>query len=212
MRKYILLFLGLFFIGCANEVLLWPGGEIEYCYASSFTSSEKKIIESAMRAWETTTDKPNKPYVYFTLVKCDVSVLVIYRDNNENFATFGYQEISYMNLSSICYSVVAHELGHVIGLMHEHQRPDRDSYITINYNNVIESYRDQFYKMTSNYWKYDYKKYAYDYNSIMHYSRYAFTSNGKLTIVSPVPIINSEISDMDYAKVKDMYTADVYED
>ena len=31
---------------------------------------------------------------------------------------------------------VAHELLHSLGFMHEHQRPDRDQYVTINYTNI----------------------------------------------------------------------------
>ncbi|MBR3565770.1 MAG: hypothetical protein IKN91_05540 [Paludibacteraceae bacterium] len=27
-----------------------------------------------------------------------------------------------------------HKLGHVLGLDHEHSRPDRDSYVIVNYN------------------------------------------------------------------------------
>jgi hypothetical protein len=33
--------------------------------------------------------------------------------------------------------VLAHELGHVFGLVHEHQRPDRDTYIRYNPQNVV---------------------------------------------------------------------------
>jgi len=208
MKRYALLFTLLLFVKCANtnEVVLWSGGEIQYCYANSFTASEQKVIEYAMSEWTKSGSVSFKP------VKCEISVLAIYRSPEINYATFGSQELPHMYLHQITYSVVAHELGHVIGLMHEHQRPDRDSYITVNYDNVLEKFHDQFYKLTANYWEYDYKKYAYDYNSIMHYGKYDFTSNGKLTIVSPVPINNSKISDMDYEKVKDMYTCDIYQD
>ncbi|GFR07796.1 meprin A subunit alpha, partial [Trichonephila clavata] len=33
--------------------------------------------------------------------------------------------------------LVIHELGHAIGLFHEHQRSDRDNYITVYKNNVV---------------------------------------------------------------------------
>jgi hypothetical protein len=35
-----------------------------------------------------------------------------------------------------------HELGHVLGMAHEHNRPDRDEYLVIDLNNVEEKKRD----------------------------------------------------------------------
>jgi hypothetical protein len=41
---------------------------------------------------------------------------------------------------------MAHELGHCLGLWHEHNRPNRDSFITINTNNIQNDFRNQFDK------------------------------------------------------------------
>lgn len=62
-----------------------------------------------------------------------------------------------------------HEMLHAVGLWHEQSRPDRDSFLTVNNNCIIDDKESQF----------SIKSGAtavgpYDYNSIMHYSRLSF--------------------------------------
>ena len=60
-----------------------------------------------------------------------------------------------------------HEIGHAIGLVHEHQLPDRDQYIYIIYDNVAPSMRIWFNKYSTK----DVNQYGvpFEYSSVMHY-------------------------------------------
>merc|ERR1712140_7587 len=91
----------------------------------------------------------------------------------------GKQQLS---LSSGCASLIGipvHELMHAIGYMHEQSRPDRDQYITINWENMNSMYQSQF-SVCNNC---DVQDTEYDYSSVMHYPSSAFSKNGLDTIV-----------------------------
>ncbi len=74
-------------------------------------------------------------------------------------------------------SVIIHELMHAIGFNHEHQRHDRDDFVEILEQNVDPESLDQFTLMgeASSFGEYDFE-------SIMHYGPFAFSSNGDVTI------------------------------
>ncbi|XP_074660385.1 zinc metalloproteinase nas-15-like [Tubulanus polymorphus] len=75
---------------------------------------------------------------------------------------------------------ILHEFGHALGLVHEHQLPDRDEYLNILYENVEPDWAIWFKRIESNLiLQYEV---PYDYRSIMHYGITAFSANGKQTI------------------------------
>lgn len=71
---------------------------------------------------------------------------------------------------------------HTVGFFHEQSRYDRDQYIDIVWANVVNGADDQFEKYGMN--VIDQLSEPYDYSSIMHYGQYAFSANGKRTIVA----------------------------
>lgn len=72
-----------------------------------------------------------------------------------------------------------HEIGHTIGLWHEQSREDRDSFVTIVWANIDPSMQFNFSQHIQD----GDDLGAYDYGSIMHYPRNAFTINNQDTIV-----------------------------
>ncbi|CEF61334.1 Astacin-like metalloendopeptidase [Strongyloides ratti] len=77
--------------------------------------------------------------------------------------------------------IIQHEVSHALGLFHEQSRPDRDDYIGLNLNNVLPNQRYNYDK--SSIASTETFGLPYDYGSVMHYDKKAFSSNGGLTMI-----------------------------
>uniref|UniRef100_A0A8C3VY49 Metalloendopeptidase n=1 Tax=Catagonus wagneri TaxID=51154 RepID=A0A8C3VY49_9CETA len=73
--------------------------------------------------------------------------------------------------------IVLHELMHVLGFWHEHSRADRDRYIRVNWNEIVPGFEINFIKSRNSN-----MLVPYDYSSVMHYGRLAFSRRGLPTI------------------------------
>ena len=60
--------------------------------------------------------------------------------------------------------IIAHEIGHALGLIHEQSRTDRDGFVEILETNIDPSFLSNFLLVP-----YSLHLSPYDYNSMMHY-------------------------------------------
>lgn len=206
MIQYILI-ICLFFLGCGGSIRPWANGIIPYKYGSFFTKQERYLIEKAMKDWSSHTNiKFVEASQYYSPFYNYVYTYTIYKSKKVNRSTTGMCANAYMLLcNSNSYKVILHELGHCLGLRHEHQRPDRDKYIKVWIQNVKIKNKYCYRKLSDSNFLYPLDKFSYDYNSIMHYSKYTFSKNNKQTIEAPKDLRNYCISKKDILKIQYMY-------
>lgn len=78
-------------------------------------------------------------------------------------------------------ATILHEMGHTVGLWHEQSRPDRNSYVSVNYGNLIKGSIGNFSQIYDN--AQTFGTY-FDYASIMEYPAFSFSRNGGPAIES----------------------------
>lgn len=115
-----------------------------------------------------------------------------------------------VSLASNCLQsqgLIIHEVVHALGFYHEQSRPDRDSFVVINYENIPLAQKYNFDRRKAH--QIANVKTVYDYKSIMHYSRTTFTSNGKDTMYAKFdPSLNlgsQELSQLDIQELNEVY-------
>ena len=78
-------------------------------------------------------------------------------------------------------ATILHEMGHTIGLWHEQSRPDRNTFIAVNYDNLIKGSISNFNQIYDNAQTFGT---LFDYASIMEYPAFSFSRNGGPAIES----------------------------
>jgi hypothetical protein len=154
----------------------WPGGVVYYNFDEYVTVSMRNAWRSAAAEWSAVA-----PVTFVEGFGTGNYIEVISSYGNSSYVGMrgGMQEM-YINAWNSKF-IIAHEIGHALGLIHEHQRSDRDEYVSIIWNNIIPEQQHNF----SMNW--GFQSGPYDFESVMHYSRSAFGRGGQNTIEPQPP-------------------------
>ena len=129
----------------AESESLWQNSTITYTYDPNFTN--RTDFEAAVHHWELCN---TLKFVEATN-PVDTDLIVLRSSSGFCTATVGYRgNLAHSNSISISNSCevdeIIHELGHVSGMYHEHNRNDRDEHVIVNFENIQEAAHFQFTK------------------------------------------------------------------
>ena len=189
------------------EAARWRYAIVPYQMDSALSDTKKTDILAAMALWEAETvvrfvertPESASEYPDYVVFESHDGRLCSSSVGREG----GKQTV---RLAARCHMLlIAHELGHLLGLWHEQARLDRDAYIEIAWENIDEGHYHNFKKREGE----GLNQGAYDYDSIMHYSAYAFSKNGKPTLIPRVTAVQigqrTHLSAGDIASVNALY-------
>lgn len=186
----------------------WKDGIVPYSFEKTIAPDIKQVVQGAMDVWESVCKVQfvEKPDGHYRIQKWNGNYIwsTVGSDSCGTSPGMRVSIKGYKNYSEIKRAML-HELGHCLGLTHEHQRPDRDDFVSIRWDNIEKYGRYNFIKKQNP--LIDISRHYYDYKSIMHYRSRAFSKNKEKTIIfhRGEPNINFSLSDGDIDKIQTIY-------
>jgi hypothetical protein len=183
----------------AYQFLLWPSGVVPYEFDANVTAANQTAMRNAMNRWQ---DVANVRFQQCASNACSDDFVHIQNSTSNNSAIGrqgGRQVINIVSWGNEF--IMAHELAHALGFVHEQSRPNRNTFVQINSANICKAGDpvcsggfcfnnagnridcDGNFALDTTASHYG----PYDFDSVMHYPRNAFSRNMSDTITVLAP-------------------------
>jgi hypothetical protein len=197
--------------GKYRKVDLWANGVIYYTIDASITNTD--AILAAIAEVEAATPinfvpRRGLPVINDQLIRSSYVTFKLARGYSSSIGRIGGEQFITVPVTHTKGGVL-HEIGHTVGLFHEHNRTDRAETIKVNLANVADAHVPSIYTYTGQgYFGYDYG--TMDLGSIMLMDSYAYSKNGLPTMTllngSTFPAQRTHLSQDDISGITLMYS------
>lgn len=168
----------------------WPNGKVYYSFNSNVTDDYKKIIEKGIEEWR----KQSKLEFIKRTSQNDYIEFILGRNGSySKVGCMGGMQYLYLDERWANSGTVMHEVGHAVGLIHEHQAwifhdTNIKSKLIFKWDNIKDDWKDQFIKSSREHAMFTDGLYDENYpiNSLMIYGSY---SSSELAINSSKPVM-----------------------
>lgn len=151
---------------------MWPGGVVPYEFAANVTAAQQTAMSLAMQQLE------GAAHVHFVPRGAEADYVSIRASSLNSSAVGRVGGLQVLHIAGWQHWTMVHELMHVLGFWHEHQRPDRDQYVAVQFNNVLPAQGYDFQIVPTG------RMFgAYDFDSLLHFGTYEASSNSQPTLL-----------------------------